>query len=38
MEPALVDGKPVMQKIIFMFKFMSGSYRYGYRLVPLNAK
>ena len=36
LEPALVDGKPVPQKIVFVFKFMSGLYRFSYRLVPLN--
>jgi hypothetical protein len=36
LEPALVDGKPVTQKIIFKFNFMSGLYRFNYRLVPLN--
>ena len=37
LEPALIDGKPVPQKIIFKFTFMSGSYRFGYRLLPLNS-
>ena len=33
LEPALEDGKPVTQKIIFKFTFMSGPYRFSYRLV-----
>src|ERR1035437_1088268 len=38
LEPALEDGKPVPQKIIFTFKFMPGLYSFSYRLVPLNIK
>jgi hypothetical protein len=35
LEPALVNGNPVAQKIEFKFRFLSGFYRFGYRLVPL---
>ena len=38
LEPALADGKPVVQKFTITFTFMQGSYRFGYRFLPLNAK
>lgn len=36
LEPALLDGKPVPQGIVFKFRFQSGLYRFGYELLPLN--
>ncbi len=35
LEPATVDGKPTPQKVTITFTFNRGSYRFGYRFLPI---